>query len=88
MQCKDAWKACRNTQAIIHEPQGWITNLCAAWNGGSSFFTGAAEVCGGRTPARSRGLLGARERATKGREWRWEFALALGVVEFSLWFMW
>ena len=72
----------------MHELQGWITNLCAAWNGSLSFFTGTAEVYGGRTPVRSRGLLGARERPPKVQEGRWEFALALGVVEFSLSFVW
>ena len=40
------------------------------------------------TPARSRGLLEAPERAANGRGRRWIFALCSGVVEFPLSQVW
>ena len=65
-----------------------MANLFAAWNGGSTFVAGAAEVVVELTPVRSHGLLEAPERSAKGRDGRWEFTLALVGGEFSLGFVW
>ena len=50
----------------MQEPKRKKTNLLVAWNGSSTFVAGAAEVAAKATPARSRGLLEAPERAANG----------------------
>ena len=66
VQCYGAWKARENIHTSMHEPKGKITNLLAAWNGGSTFVVGAVDVATKATPARSHELLEAPERAANG----------------------